>query len=160
MKKEKGFNKYTIIKNRRMHLFLYSYKNNNIILTIKEKWRKRGKNMRKTSKDILTRLPVLSPCLFTWENWGMPMMLGLDFTDTVEHILTAINTYAIGYCDGAYLVVRPRSDQYAVMVKSEKSMFWFHIDKRYFCDDITISDNSSKILASADAYKSQEEYSC
>lgn len=50
MKKEKGFNKYTIIKNRCMHLFFYSYKNNNIILTIKEKWRKRGKNMRKNKQ--------------------------------------------------------------------------------------------------------------
>ena len=62
-------------------------------------------------KDILREIPILSPRLFTWENWGMPMMFGLDFAPTVEHIRLAVRTYAIGYCDSEYLAVRPRNSR-------------------------------------------------
>lgn len=98
------------------------------------------------SKDILTRIPVLSPHLFTWENWGMPMMLNLGFGDTVDNILLAVNDYAIGYCDSMYLSVRPRTDQYAVMFKKENETFWFHIEKKYFTEEILIGDGSQKIM--------------
>lgn len=87
-------------------------------------------------KDILREIPILSPRLFTWENWGMPMMFGLDFAPTVEHIRLAVRTYAIGYCDSEYLAVRPRNSQYAVMFKNENGMFWFQIEKKYLENEV------------------------
>ena len=35
--------------------------------------------------------------------------------------------YAVGYCSGASITVRPRNGTYAVMFEKDGERFWFHV---------------------------------
>ena len=79
----------------------------------------------------------LDPELFTYRkyepNYGA--RLDLDFMHSIDDktMSREIKKRCVGYCDGARLLVRPKSDSYAVMLEDDDfEQFWFHWPKESF----------------------------
>ena len=79
----------------------------------------------------------LNPELFTYgkyePNYGA--RLDLDFRSSIDDKIMAreIKRRCIGWCDGSRLLVRPKSDSYAVMLEDDDfEQFWFHWPKVSF----------------------------
>lgn len=85
---------------------------------------------------ILNNLEKLNPELFIYEKYSADWWnnLELDYIACLDvpNIIQRVKQYAIGYCDGSRLAIRPRSDSYATMFEKDGETFWFHIDKWYF----------------------------
>ena len=61
-------------------------------------------------------------------NWWSAF--GFSFSESIkpEKLIKAIDDYAIGYCDGSKLEIKPKEKSYAIMFNVEGDKFWFHID--------------------------------
>lgn len=72
---------------------------------------------------------------FNWQLWrsGSPKLL--DIVCREKELIESkeiIKKYAIGYCDGASLVCRPKVDCIGVMFFKDEINFWFHLTKKEF----------------------------
>jgi len=83
-------------------------------------------------------LDSLNPELFLFEKYSPDWWhdLDLEYVACLDfpNVLRKVKEYAIGYCDGGRLQIRPRSDSYAIMFEKDGDTFWFHIDKWCFDD--------------------------
>ena len=69
----------------------------------------------------MDEIQEISPELFIWELYCSDMLAMLDSYDALER-------FAIGYCDGGRLPVRPRSDLIGLMVEfPDGEKMWAHI---------------------------------
>ena len=87
------------------------------------------------------KIERLDSSLFEFSNWhsGHPLeLLGypnehLRYDNITEgEIKSAIKKYAIGYCEGHSLKVRPKTDSVAIMCQKDDSTFWFHMRNNEF----------------------------
>lgn len=89
--------------------------------------------------------PLNSEC-FIYENHEMNWwsVLDIDYNESMDINVfkNCVNKYAIGYCDGCRLSVRPNPNSYALMFEKDGFKFWFHIEK-WFIEDI---DNPIEIF--------------
>lgn len=85
---------------------------------------------------ILSNLEQLNPGCFIYENYESSWwsLLDMDYMTAMDvaNVMRAVEKYAIGYCDGAKLTLRPNSDSFAVMFEKDGERFWFHIQKWEF----------------------------
>lgn len=76
----------------------------------------------------------LNPELFRWDNYepDYGARLDLDYRMSIDYEIMRleIKHRIVGYCDGARLYVRPRSDCYGIMLEDDDGEpFWFHFPK-------------------------------
>ena len=81
---------------------------------------------------MIAKLTKLDPKKFNYKNhesdWWTTFNLSYTESIETEKLIKAINKYAIGYCDGSKLEIKPKSNSYAVMFNVEGYEFWFHIN--------------------------------
>ena len=85
---------------------------------------------------LLDEIEELNSECFLYENhesnwWNL---FDIDFEQSLElkHIHEAIEKYAIGFCDGSKVLLRPNSKNYAIMFEKDGEKFWFHVEKWCF----------------------------
>lgn len=69
--------------------------------------------------------------LYEYYESGWWTFLELSFNESLKTktLSDCIEKYAIGYCDGSQLLIRPRTDTYAIMFEKDGVKFWFHVEK-------------------------------
>lgn len=81
-------------------------------------------------------IPKLNPELFElslWRNGSILDVIGLPLrSSTREFISSRIKRDVVGYCDGEFLVVRPKPQTKAVMFFKNGYHFWFHLSNDEF----------------------------
>lgn len=86
--------------------------------------------------DILKNLEQLNPECFIYENYESNWwsLLDMDYMTSmdVKNVMRTVRKYAVGYCEGGRLALRPNSNSYAVMFEKDGERFWFHIQKWEF----------------------------
>jgi hypothetical protein len=89
--------------------------------------------------SILDNIEALNSECFTYENYESNWwnLLDIDYVDAmdVDTIKRCVNEFAVGYCDGSRLKLRPREKSYAMMFEKDSLRFWFHIEA-WWIDDI------------------------
>lgn len=89
--------------------------------------------------NVLNEKERLNSECFTYENYESNWwsLLDLDYVDSmdIEVMQRYIGEYAVGYCDGSRLSVRPNKKTYAVMFEKDGLRFWFHLEKWWFEED-------------------------
>ena len=76
---------------------------------------------------MITRLP---PSEFTYARYDMMTLPWTAIRDKYSYVAALLALNIIGYCDGAAVEVRPRTDDYAVMFaegEGDNYMTWAHI---------------------------------
>lgn len=75
-------------------------------------------------------IPKLNPSLFEWTIWrnGSPIdIFGVALRqNNIPVIKAKALQYAIGYCEGTSLLVRPKSGTRAVMFFKDGVYYWWH----------------------------------
>lgn len=88
---------------------------------------------------ILDKITPLNSECYIWENYESNWwsLLDIDYVNSMEvdAIKRCISEYAVGYCDGSRLTIRPNSNSYAMMFEKDGNRFWFHIEK-WWIEDI------------------------
>ena len=91
-----------------------------------------------TIENKKPEIEELNPELFTFNNyeadyWGVfdvPFVYPIGDNGAGERKYhRAIAQYAIGFCDGSRLRVRPRSHCVGLMCEKDGEKFWFHLEK-------------------------------
>ena len=81
-------------------------------------------------------IPKLSIFKFTYDKWRFdePLCIfGIRWRE--EQIIARarmLRQYAVGYCRGDNLLIKPKKDTFAVMFFKDEHHFWFHITKKEF----------------------------
>ena len=78
----------------------------------------------------------LNPELFIFEKWEACWWeifdLSFEYALDDTNLAKQLKEYAVGYCDGSKVIVRPNLKMYAVMFEKDGVEFWFHVDKTLF----------------------------
>ena len=80
---------------------------------------------------MITRLP---PSEFTYARYDMMTLPWEVIREKYSYIQALLDLNIIGYCDGAAVEVRPRTDDYAVMFYDEEENYqsWAHVPMDIF----------------------------
>lgn len=88
--------------------------------------------MEGRSKRVENIEQLNSEC-FTYENhegnWWSLFDLNYAESMSKENIRKCIEKYAVGYCEGSRVLIRPNPNSYAVMFEKDGERFWFHLEK-------------------------------
>jgi hypothetical protein len=78
-------------------------------------------------------LELLNSECFTYDNYESNWwsLFDLNFMQSLNRntIRKCIKDFAVGYCEGGRITIRPNPDSYAVMFEKDGERFWFHIEK-------------------------------
>ena len=89
-------------------------------------------------KNILNKLESLNSECFIYENYESNWwsLLDINYADSLEVdvIKRCISEFAVGYCDGSRLSIRPNKNTFAIMFEKNGNQFWFHVEKWWFED--------------------------
>jgi hypothetical protein len=81
----------------------------------------------------MSKLKNLNSECFLYELYesGWWTLLDLSFSESIDtkNITDCIHNFAIGYCDGSQLRLRPNADTFAIMFEKDGIKFWFHVPK-------------------------------
>ena len=74
---------------------------------------------------------------FFWERWNSGSFIDIGLLNGHKDINTSkgrklIRKYAIGYCPGHLLLVRPKNDCTAIMIFNGNITFWTHLTNKEF----------------------------
>ena len=83
-------------------------------------------------------LPKLDSSLFTlwlWEGGSITSIFGWKhrYTSLYRH-RDVLALYAVGYCKGEALYVKPKEGQFAVMFEYREKRWWNHFTEKEFLD--------------------------
>ena len=88
---------------------------------------------------IFNNIETLNSECFIYENhemnWGNAVDIDYNKSMDINVLKQCIEKYAVGYCDGGRLIVRPNPKSYAIMFEKDGLRFWFHLEK-WFVEDI------------------------
>jgi hypothetical protein len=78
----------------------------------------------------------INPSEFSFRKWsnGTPIdIVGESIrTYNIEFHKSVLRKYAIGYCNGESLIVRPKINHKAVMFLKDSEYYWFHLTNEEF----------------------------
>jgi len=82
---------------------------------------------------MLDKLEQLNSECFTYynyeSNWWSLFDISFCESMNLDILKKCVAKYAVGYCDGSKLTVRPSLKSNAVMFEKNGERFWFHIEK-------------------------------
>ena len=79
----------------------------------------------------LLKMPAIHFTFDLWSAGSLTELIGYTREGTIIANKAKIRKYAIGYCDGAKLSVRPKSDTMAVMFHTDEN-WWTHLTNKEF----------------------------
>lgn len=92
--------------------------------------------MLKGTPKLLEKLERLNSECFIYDNYESNWwtLFDMKFSDSLNNaaVMRTVEQYAVGYCEGERLLIRPSADSYAVMFEKDGERFWFHIKKWEF----------------------------
>jgi hypothetical protein len=74
-------------------------------------------------------------------NWWYILDISYANSMSKEIIKRCILDYAIGYCDGSRITVRPNLNSYAILFEKDGEQFWFHVEKWFIEECATNLEN-------------------
>lgn len=95
--------------------------------------------------DVKASIRKVDSSLFSWDLWeGGSVTEIFGWEHRYESLLahrTELAKYAVGYCEGHELAVRPKPGQYAVMFDYDGTEWWNHFTEKEFLEIFCNEEN-------------------